>query len=621
MASLIEDYALIGNCETAALVSRNGAIDWLCLPRFDSAACFAALLGNDDHGRFIIAPVEEAKTSRAYRDHTLILETIFETETGAVKLIDCMARGDDSCELVRRVQGLRGTVAMRLDLTVRFNYGASIPWVSRSEDGRIEFVAGPDRLMLQSPLEVENRDMRTSADFEITEGQEIDLALSWSKSYRPSPPLLAIGDVLETAQKRWHKWVERFQGAGDYSAIVERSLITLKALTHFETGGIVASPTTSLPEQIAGPRNWDYRFCWLRDATLTLYALMECDFVDEAISWRKWLIRAVAGSPEQLQIMYGIAGERQLDEWSIAWLPGYENSAPVRVGNAAAGQIQLDVFGEILDALYYARTKGIPADDTAWGLECALISYLEKIWRDPDDGIWEQRDGRKQFTHSKIMAWVAVDRAIRSAEEYNLPAPLEHWRAIRTEIHTMVCAQGYDEDLGAFVQIFGSKNLDAALLMIPLLGFLPADDPRVIGTVAAIEKHLLVDGFVKRYDNYRTDDGLPGSEGAFLACSFWLADNYVLQGRIGDARELFDKLTRICNDVGLLSEEYDPHLKRQVGNFPQAFSHLCLINTALNLSRTTGPAMHRGKCAPGASDAPIQKREVLPSDVDAGPLR
>lgn len=620
VGSLIEDYAIIGNCETAALVGRNGAIDWLCLPRFDSSACFAALLGNEGNGRFVISPVEEARVSRGYHKHTLILETLFETETGVVKLIDFMTRHEDSSHLIRRVQGVRGNVKMQLDLVVRFDYGASIPWVSRTEDGRVEFVVGPERLMLQSTLEFENHDLRTGAEFEISEGQGIDIALSWSYSYRPVPPPVEIGPMQDASEKRWRDWVDRFQGDGEYTELITRSLITLKALTHFETGGIVAAPTTSLPEQIGGPRNWDYRFCWLRDATLTLYALLECDFVDEAIAWRQWLIRAAAGSPEQLQIMYGVAGERQLAEWEVGWLAGYENSAPVRIGNAAAGQIQLDVFGEILDAMYYARTKGIPADETAWGLECALVRHLAEIWREPDDGIWEQRGGRKQFTHSKIMAWVAVDRAIRSAEEFDLPAPLEEWREMRGQIHELVCAEGFDEELGSFVQVFGTKNLDAALLMIPLLGFLPADDPRVTGTVAAIEAQLVVGGFVMRYHNQIAGDGLPGTEGVFLACSFWLADNYILQGRIDEARELFERLAGLCNDVGLLSEEYDPILKRQVGNFPQAFSHLCLINTGFNLSRAVGPAKQRGKCAE-ASPALPPERAVLPNAVDAAPPR
>jgi GH15 family glucan-1,4-alpha-glucosidase len=593
MAGLIEDYALIGNCETAALVGRDGSIDWLCLPRFDSAACFAGLLGDERNGRWRLGPAGPASVSRRYRDGTLVLETTFETDDGAVVLTDCMSWRDGATDLVRQVKGLRGRVAMSMNLVVRFDYGASVPWVSRDEDGRVKFVAGPNSLVLQCGRDVENRDMQTIAEFEVAERDVVDFVLTWSVSYRAIPQPLNAAVVIEATTARWAAWVQRFSGAGDYSDIVLRSLITLKALTHFETGGIVAAATTSLPEQLGGPRNWDYRFCWLRDATLTLYALMECNFVEEAVAWRQWLIRAVAGSPEQLQIMYGIAGERRLDEWNIPWLPGYENSAPVHVGNAAAGQVQLDVYGEVMDALYFGRTKGMPSDNTAWDLEQSLIAHLQKIWQEPDDGLWEQRGGRRQFTHSKIMAWVAIDRAIRSAEEFGLAAPLAEWRGLRRDIHADVCANGFDAGLSSFVQTYGSKNLDAALLMIPLVGFLPITDPRVTGTVAAIEDRLLVDGFVMRYDNVAADDGLPGREGAFLACSFWLADNYVLQGRISEARALFERLVGLCNDVGLLAEEYDPRSKRQVGNFPQAFSHLGLINTAFNLSRVAGPAAER----------------------------
>jgi GH15 family glucan-1,4-alpha-glucosidase len=593
MAGLIEDYALIGNCETAALVGRDGAIDWLCLPRFDSSACFAALLGDESHGRWKIGPVNPAKIARRYRDDTLVLETVFETDEGAAMLTDCMSWRDGATDIVRQVKGLRGSVAMSMDLVVRFDYGASVPWVSRDEDGRVVFVAGPNRLVLQAGCEVDNRDMRTSAVFDVTADQKIEFVLTWSVSYRTIPQALDAAGAIATTAERWTDWAQRFSGAGEYSQIVLRSLITLKALTHFETGGIVAAPTTSLPEQLGGPRNWDYRFCWLRDATLTLYALMECNFVEEALAWRQWLIRAVAGSPEQLQIMYGVAGERRLDEWNIPWLAGYENSTPVHIGNAAAGQVQLDVYGEVMDALYLGRTKGMPSDGTAWELERSLIAHLQKIWREPDNGLWEQRAGRKQYTHSKVMAWVAMDRGIRSAEEFGLAAPLTEWRSLRQQIHDDVCANGFDENLNSFVQTYGSRNLDAALLMIPLVGFLPVTDSRVQGTIAAIEARLLADGFVMRYDNVEAGDGLPGREGAFLACSFWLADNYVLQGRIKEARALFEKLTGLCNDVGLLSEEYDPHAKRQVGNFPQAFSHLGLINTAFNLSRVAGPAADR----------------------------
>ena len=597
MTSLIEDYAMIGNCETSALVDREGSINWWCLPRFDDAACFAALLGSEENGRWRIGPAEPARVTRQYRDGTLILETTFETSGGSVVLTDCMSRREGTCDVIRRLKGLRGKVPMYLDLVVRFDYGASVPWVSRTDDGRVQFVVGPDRLMLQTEIALVDKDMRTTAAFDVVEGQEMDFALSWSKSFRAIPEFLIVNEVIDANEKQWVTWSSRFSGAGEYSAIVLRALITLKALTHYETGGIVAAPTTSLPEQIGGPRNWDYRFCWLRDATVTLYALMESNFVEEAIAWRQWLVRAIAGSPAQLQIMYGIAGERRLDEATLPWLSGYKNSAPVRVGNAAAGQVQLDVYGEVIDALYFGRTKGMPSDDTAWSLECELIEHLEQIWSAPDNGIWEQRSGKKQYTHSKVMAWVAIDRAIRSSEAFGNTAPLTKWCGLREEIHADICAHGYDTEMRSFVQTYGSKNLDAALLMIPMVGFLPADDERVRGTVAAIEQRLLVDGFVKRYDNQDSDDGLPGGEGAFLACSFWLADTYVLLGRVDDARKLFEKLVDLCNDVGLLAEEYDPHTKRQAGNFPQAFSHVGLINTAFNLSRISGPAMVRGACS------------------------
>jgi GH15 family glucan-1,4-alpha-glucosidase len=589
VAGLIEDYAIIGNCETIALVGRDGSIDWLGLPRFDSAACFAALLGNEANGRWLIAPASPpAAVSRQYRDGTLVLETIFETDSGAVKLIDCMSRSGGTSELLRRVQGLRGTVSMRTELVVRFDYGSSIPWVSRAADGRIQFIVGPDRLMLASGVDIVNRDMRTEATFDVAEGEIVDFALGWSPSYREVPPRFDIGAEIEGVTAGWRRWVERFPDQGEWADIVRRSLITLKALTHYETGGIVAAATTSLPEKIGGTRNWDYRFCWLRDATLTLYALMESNFVEEATAWQQWLLRAVAGSPDQLQIMYGVAGERRLDEWVIPWLAGYENSSPVRVGNAAMGQIQLDVYGEVLGALHFGRTRGLPYDAAVWDLERALIGHLETIWAEPDDGVWEVRGGRRQFTHSKVMAWVAIDRAIRSAEEFDLEAPLNDWRHLRQRIHDEVCDKGFDAERGSFVQAYGSKHLDASLLMIAKVGFLPVTDPRVAGTIAAIERDLLHDGFVLRYDTKSDIDGLPAGEGAFLACSFWLADNYLLQGRIDDAGRLFRRLVSLCNDVGLLAEEYDPVARRQTGNFPQAFSHVALINTARNLSRALG---------------------------------
>jgi len=588
MAQKIEDYAVIGNCETMALVGRDGSIDWACLPRFDSPACFAALLGDDGHGHWQICPADNATANRRYRDGTMILETIFETADAAVMVTDAMTRREGACDFVRVVRGLRGTMTMHMDLVVRFDYGASVPWVSRLDDGRIQFIAGPDRLLFNTAVPVANRDMRSQAEFDVAEGETYDFVLGWSPSFRAPPLSLDAGAALEQEERGWLDWSGRIADAGEWNAIVRRSLITLKGLTHFETGGIVAAATTSLPEQIGGPRNWDYRYCWLRDATLTLYALLESGFIDEAQAWQQWLVRAIAGSPAQLQIMYGIAGERRLDEFSVPWLPGYENSAPVHIGNAASGQVQLDVYGEVLGALYYGRTKGLHPDATVWALECALIDHLLEIWDHPDDGIWEVRGPRRHFTHSKIMAWVAVDRAIRSAEEFSLQAPLSQWRECRRRIHDDVCEKGFNQQRGAFVQSYGAENLDASLLMIALVGFLPATDPRVQGTIRAIEQDLLRDGLVLRYDTGSSADGLPGGEGAFLACSFWLADNYVLQGRMAEARALFERLAALTNDVGLLSEEYDPHARRQLGNFPQAFSHIALINTAYRLAGATG---------------------------------
>ncbi|OYV35471.1 MAG: glucoamylase [Rhodospirillales bacterium 20-64-7] len=598
MAGRIEDYAVIGNCETAALVGRDGSIDWLCLPRFDSAACFSALLGDPSHGRWLLAPSEKITgVTRRYADSSLVLETDFETEHGAVRVTDFMARSAGACDVLRRVTGLRGKVTMRSELCVRMDYGSIVPWVTRLEDGRVRYVAGPDRLLLQSDVPFDNKDMRSVAEFDVQKGEHFDFILGWSNSFREIPAALDFDKAFEAVQAGWSRWAARFPGAGEWSDIVLRSLITLKALTHFETGGIVAAATTSLPEQLGGSRNWDYRYCWLRDATLTLYALLESNFIEEATAWQRWLLRAVAGSPAQLQIMYGVAGERRLDEWQIPWLPGYEGAAPVRVGNAASGQIQLDVYGEVMDALYFARQKGLQADGDMWGVQCAMIGHLQEIWDQPDDGIWEVRGGRKQFTHSKVMAWVAIDRAIRAAEEFDLDGPVEAWKALRETIHAQVCAQGFDAERNSFVQYYGSKRVDASLLMIALVGFLPASDPRVAGTVAAIEEELLQDGFVLRYRTEGAVDGLKGREGAFLACSFWLADNYVLLGRIDDARKLFEKLVGLCNDVGLLAEEYDPYEKRQIGNFPQAFSHIALINTAYNLQRISGPAAERSQDA------------------------
>ena len=594
MPNRIEDYAAIGNCETLALVGRDGSIDWLGFPRFDSAACFSALLGDSEQGRWLIAPAANCtKISRQYRGDTLILETTFETETGAACVIDFMWRRDGVSDLIRIVRGLRGTVAMRTELIVRFEYGSIVPWVSRQEDGRIELTAGPERLSLETRVPLRGANFRSIGEFDVAAGDEVAFTLSWSHSYRPIPPPFRATDALVEAELFWSSWAAPIKRVGEWSETVLRSLLTLKALSHRETGGIVAAGTTSLPEKIGGMRNWDYRFCWLRDATFTLYALLESGFLSEAKAWRRWLLRAVAGSPDDLQIMYGIAGERRLVEYEIPWLSGYQKSAPVRIGNAAAGQVQLDVYGEVLDALYVARRAGLAENDASWGLECALIEHLEKIWDQPDDGIWEVRGGRKHFTHSKVMAWVAFDRAVRSSEEFGLEAPLDHWRAVRDKIHKRVCEDGFDAKQNSFVQSFGVEELDASLLLIPVVGFLPADDPRIHGTLLAIEKNLVRDGFVMRYRTTPATDGLPPGEGAFLACSFWLADNYVLQGRIDEARELFVKLLSLRNDVGLLAEEYDPVAARQLGNFPQAFSHLALVNTARNLIGAGGPVHQR----------------------------
>jgi len=594
MPSRIEDYAVIGNCETMALVGLDGSIDWLGLPRFDSPACLAALLGSTENGRWLIAPSDaDAVSSRRYLGDTLILETTFETASGTVCVIDFLSRRGAVSDVVRMVRGISGSVAMRTELIVRFDYGSVVPWVTQPDDGRLQIISGPDRLLLDTSVPLHGQDMRTVGEFEVAAGQEVGFVLTWTPSYKAEPEPMSAAKALKEVESFWSDWAAAFKPAGEWSDAVLRSLLTLKALSHWETGGIVAAGTTSLPEQLGGSRNWDYRFCWLRDATFTLLALMEAGFLEEARAWRDWLLRAAAGSPDQLQIMYGIAGERRLDEYEVPWLRGYEGAAPVRIGNAAAGQVQLDVYGEVLDALYLARRAGLATDASGWALECALVAHLETIWDQPDDGIWEVRGGRQHFTHSKVMAWVAFDRAVRSAEEFGLEAPLDRWRAVRDRIHDEVCDHGFDAGQNSFVQSYGSTALDASLLLIVLVGFLPAADPRVRGTLAAIERNLMRDGFVMRYDTGRGVDGLPPGEGAFLACSFWLVDNYVLQERYEDARALFVRLLALRNDVGLLAEEYDATAKRQVGNFPQAFSHLALINCAHNLTAAAGPAHQR----------------------------
>jgi GH15 family glucan-1,4-alpha-glucosidase len=597
MPERIEDYALIGDCETAALVSRTGSLDWLCWPRFDSDACFAALLGTRDHGRWLVAPRDPSpRITRKYRDDTLILETTYETVEGAVKVTDFMPLRDGRSDVVRIVTGLRGRVPMQMELILRFGYGAIVPWVTRLKGG-IRAVAGPDMVLLCSSVEVHGENFTTVSDFTVGEGETVSFVLTYAPSHLQAAKPVDPQRALEITEKFWIDWTKPCRGERSCPEPVLRSLITLKALTYAPTGGIVAAPTTSLPEKIGGERNWDYRFCWLRDATLTLLALMNADYYQEAHDWVAWLARAVAGSPEQIQIMYGIAGERRLTEWEVLWLPGYENSRPVRIGNDAHRQLQLDVYGEVMDAFHQARLGGVAALETAWDLELALLRRLESAWREPDESIWEVRGPRRHFTYSKVMAWVAFDRAIKGAEKFGLPGPVERWKQLRAQIHEEVCRRGYNQELGSFVQDYDGKELDASLLLLAEVGFLPPQDPRIGGTVAAIEKYLTVDGFVLRYATEDGVDGLPPGEGAFIACSFWLVDAYILLGRYDDAFKLFERLLGLCNDVGLLAEEFDPRTGRLVGNFPQAFSHVALVNSAFNLTNVAKPAEQRAEQA------------------------
>jgi len=594
MGARIEDYGLIGDCETAALVSKDGSIDWLCWPRFDSGACFAALLGNSKNGRWRIAPAQaKSRITRRYRPATLILETTFTTADGEVTVIDFMPLREQASHLVRLVVGTRGTVAIRTELVIRFDYGQSVPWVKRTENGDLLAISGPDMVVLRTPVEMRGEQLTSVGEFTVSAGETIPFVLMYVQSHLPAPDPVDAEDALRQTQNFWEEWTSVHKSTGPYAPFVLRSLITLKALTYLPTGGIVAAPTTSLPEQLGGPRNWDYRFCWLRDATLTLLALMNSGYYDEACAWRDWLLRAAAGSPSQIQIMYGLAGEKRLAEWEVPWLAGYEGSKPVRIGNAAADQLQLDVFGEVLDAMHQARVGGLPPLADAWDFQRVLVSHLEEIWPLEDEGIWEVRGGRRHFTYSKMMAWVAFDRTIRSAEAFGLEGPIDHWRKLRARIHAEVCDKAFNPKIGAFMQSYGSEHLDASALLIPVVGFLPPSDPRVAGTVEAIERKLMTNGFVLRYDTDVTQDGLPPGEGAFLACSFWLADAYILLGRRDDARKLFERLLTLCNDLGLLSEEYDPAGKRLLGNFPQAFSHIALVITAHNLDRAEKPCEQR----------------------------
>jgi GH15 family glucan-1,4-alpha-glucosidase len=590
----LEDYALIGDCETAALVSRSGSIDWLCWPRFDSAACFAALLGTPAHGRWLIEAIgDNATVARRYRQNTLILETTIETADGVATVIDFMPPRGNNSDVVRLVRGDRGRVEMHTELILRFDYGRTVPWVNRLPDGTFRAIAGPDMVTLQTPVELRGRDLTTVAEFTVGSGDTVPFVLTHGPSHRPPPRAITPQSALDRTERFWRDWIEKNQSNSEWAEAVARSLITLKALTYAPTGGIVAAPTMSLPEQLGGVRNWDYRYCWLRDATLTLLALMNAGYQDEAKAWRDWLLRAAAGAPAQLQIMYGLAGERRLTEFEVTWLPGYEGSRPVRVGNAAHEQLQLDVFGEVMDVFHQARRAGLESRPEEWAFQRAVLEDLAKIWREPDEGLWEVRGGPRHFTHSKVMAWVAFDRAIRGSELFKLEGPIDKWRAIRQSIHDDVCTNGFDSDLGSFVQSYGTKELDASLLLLATVGFLPPDDPRLRGTVEAIERRLMVDGFVRRYDTRSGEDGLPEGEGAFLACSFWLADAYVLMGRVDDARQLFQRLISLRNDVGLLAEEYDSSAARLVGNFPQAFSHVALVNTAHNLTGAKKPAQQR----------------------------
>src|SRR5438552_5668096 len=581
----IEDYALIGDLQTAALVGRDGSIDWCCFPRFDSGACFAAILGTPEDGRWLLAPTAETvRSSRRYRQDTLILESIHEIAGGSVRVIDFMPPRGHAPDIVRIVEGLSGEVAMRSELVVRYDFGRIVPWVRRLDDAR-SAVAGPDALCFRTPTETRGEEMKTISEFTVSPGERVPFVLTWFPSHEALPDPVDPEQALADTEDYWLSWAMMCEHEGDYHEEIHQSLLVLKALTYAPTGGIVAAPTTSLPEQIGGVRNWDYRYCWLRDATLTLLAMLRCGYREEAIVWRQWLLRAVAGDPADVQIMYGIAGERRLDERELDWLAGYEGSRPVRVGNAASEQLQIDVYGEVLEALYQARLHGAPPDDDLWSLTTKLLDWLEQHWHAADAGIWEIRGPLRHFTHSKVMAWVAFDRAVRFHDEFGREGPIERWRAVRDQIRAEVLRHGWSEQKQAFAQSFGSDELDASVLLMPLVGFLPATDERFVLTVAAIRRELTVDGLVLRYKPQAVGvDGLPGGEGVFLPCSFWLAAVLALQGSYDEARELFERLLDLRNDVGLLSEEYDPLARRQLGNFPQAFTHLALIETAFILS-------------------------------------
>jgi GH15 family glucan-1,4-alpha-glucosidase len=597
LACKIEDYGLIGDCETAALVGRDGSIDWLCWPAFDSDACFAGLLGTSRQGRWLIAPAEEiTKTSRGYWDNTLILETRFETAGGTVAVIDFMPPRGKASDIVRLVRGVNGRVKLRMELVIRFGFGTDVPWVRKTEDGSaLLAICGPDMTVLRTPVETRGEDLTTLADFEVGEGEIVPFVLTYGPSHLDVPEAIDPEAALQDTRDFWTEWSTHCTYRGDNRDLVMRSLITLKALTYEPTGGIVAAPTTSLPEILGGAKNWDYRFCWLRDATFTLLALMNSGYTDEACCWHSWLLRAVAGAPAHMQIMYGIRGQRRLLEWEAEWLPGYEGAQPVRIGNAAHAQLQLDVYGELMDAFHQARVAELELDESTWDLECKVLEHLAEIWNRPDSGIWERRGDGRHYVSSKVMTWVAFDRAIKSAEKFGFEAPLEQWRSLRDTIHRDVCAKGFDRNLNTFVESYGSQLLDASILMLPAVGFLPGDDPRVRGTLAAIEKHMMPGGFVLRHDPREPADQSQPIEGAFLACTLWLADAYVLAGDIDKAQALFDRVVAVANDLGLLAEEFDTSAGRQTGNFPQALTHIALINTAHNLSDAKKPAVQRSE--------------------------
>ncbi|GAA1599875.1 glycoside hydrolase family 15 protein [Kribbella karoonensis] len=594
----LEDYGLIGDTRTAALVGYDGSIDWLCVPRFDSAACFAALLGDESHGRWLLAPAGGHRaTDRRYRGDSLVLETDFTTADGTVRVSDCMPIGSEHPDVFRRVECLSGRVAMRSEVVIRLDYGNVAPWI-RDTGRRSTALAGPDRLTLDADVEHVRRAGDLVAEFELAEGDHADFRLTWTAPRDQPPKHVDVGRAIQRTAKWWHEWSAQCRYDGRYRDAVVRSLITLKAMTYEPSGGVVAAPTTSLPEQLGGVRNWDYRFCWIRDATFTLLALLDAGYESEAKAWREWLLRALAGRPEQMQLMYGVEGERRLTEYELDWLPGYANSRPVRAGNAASEQFQLDVYGELMDALHQARVHGIPPEESAWDVQQALMEFLERHWSDPDDGIWEMRGQRQHFVHSKVMAWAAVDRAVRGIEEFGLPGPADDWRRLRAEIHDEVCEKGYDRDRNTFTQYYGSRALDASVLLMGSVGFLPGSDKRYRGTIDAVADELCHDGFVSRYGvtgKAEQVDGLPPGEASFLPCTLWLADSYILSGRKEQGRDVFERVLRLSNDLGLLSEEYDTGQQRLVGNFPQALTHLSLVTTAFDLESRHGPSQRRAR--------------------------